>query len=735
MQKRLLCGFVFLIACAMITGLVGIPLHAEDGPSLEILAPSTGQVINGPKLPISLTFQNNTDVPFVHVDFALDGIHFFGGPFRTPTAVGRLDTDSCDITRAKNATPGPHTLSIRLMDAQGGVVERTLQINYQPVNLQASPQKPPRVRIISPKSGDIIDKKTDIQVEATSSNGLKFVKVFVDGRTVAFTNDASSLFTWDPINDKIASGPHTLLASAWDLFDAQGDSDPVTVTVVNSWLPANGNNTTIEGTDTQVLETTNPLTVVAGPTPIIAGGMLIAQMPFAMPQLPGFTGNINTPIPDFFPMSPLSYAAPTAALGTPAAILAQTLPSLPANTGNPVVGTPALGTPGPAARATAQTLQPTHVVGMAPKAPAGLTAANQMVMVPAPLATPQLPGMPGATKTANPAPPVAYAAPATHLGAPATLPTQSLPGLPANAVTGTPALATPTQATRTMQPLHPAQATGMNPKAPQRLTAPMVSTPMRQSRPSLVTPTPQGTPAPIATAPAVPGHLPAMTEAVMPSMGARPRPIVIADAGATAPAVPIKTAPAKPAPVLSTKTKRLPVVPVATDPLAGLKNHYVVVAGDTLSKVARTFNTTNSALLRMNPAIDPEQLVVGTKLLLPRHAMRITLDETTLTSVPTAYQLGQGYTMVPMRSMIEAKGGILVWMPKSHEVNAWVRNNALVIKIGDRQARVNSQSLLMPVAAILRNSRTMVPLRCIANSIGLEVTDDPTNKLVTISSR
>lgn len=44
---------------------------------------------------------------------------------------------------------------------------------------------------------------------------------------------------------------------------------------------------------------------------------------------------------------------------------------------------------------------------------------------------------------------------------------------------------------------------------------------------------------------------------------------------------------------------------------------YVVRRGDTLSSIARRFNTTVEELLRLNPREDPDLIFVGETLLIP----------------------------------------------------------------------------------------------------------------------
>ncbi|MBE3577690.1 MAG: LysM peptidoglycan-binding domain-containing protein, partial [Limnochordales bacterium] len=44
---------------------------------------------------------------------------------------------------------------------------------------------------------------------------------------------------------------------------------------------------------------------------------------------------------------------------------------------------------------------------------------------------------------------------------------------------------------------------------------------------------------------------------------------------------------------------------------------YVIRAGDTLFRLAQRFNTTVDAILRANPGLDPNRLVIGQQICIP----------------------------------------------------------------------------------------------------------------------
>ncbi len=81
----------------------------------------------------------------------------------------------------------------------------------------------------------------------------------------------------------------------------------------------------------------------------------------------------------------------------------------------------------------------------------------------------------------------------------------------------------------------------------------------------------------------------------------------------------------------------------------------------------------------------------------------------------------RGFSLVPFRKIVEAKHGVVIWIPKTREVNAWVNQTFMGLTIDSRTARINGDTYVLPVAARILQSRTMVPLRYIAAALNLQV--------------
>ncbi len=77
--------------------------------------------------------------------------------------------------------------------------------------------------------------------------------------------------------------------------------------------------------------------------------------------------------------------------------------------------------------------------------------------------------------------------------------------------------------------------------------------------------------------------------------------------------------------------------------------------------------------------------------------------------------------LVPLRGVFEKMGAIVAWDGTTQTVIAVRGDTTVRLQIGQRIAYVNDQTLQLDVPAMLVNSRTLVPLRFISESLGAKV--------------
>ncbi len=91
-------------------------------------------------------------------------------------------------------------------------------------------------------------------------------------------------------------------------------------------------------------------------------------------------------------------------------------------------------------------------------------------------------------------------------------------------------------------------------------------------------------------------------------------------------------------------------------------------------------------------------------------------------------------TFVPARAVFESLGGIVDWDPDNHIVTVEYENTVVILKINDTAATVNGEKKTLDVPATIKNRRTVIPVRFVAEELGFIVGWADDSRTVTISS-
>ncbi|MCW3053876.1 MAG: copper amine oxidase-like protein [Chthonomonadales bacterium] len=92
----------------------------------------------------------------------------------------------------------------------------------------------------------------------------------------------------------------------------------------------------------------------------------------------------------------------------------------------------------------------------------------------------------------------------------------------------------------------------------------------------------------------------------------------------------------------------------------------------------------------------------------------------------------QGRTLVPVRGVLEKLGAKVAWVPSTRSVIASTPSMDIELHLGDRQATVNGKSVTLDVPAQEIEGSTMVPLRFLGEALGGVVKWDDATRTVTI---
>lgn len=100
--------------------------------------------------------------------------------------------------------------------------------------------------------------------------------------------------------------------------------------------------------------------------------------------------------------------------------------------------------------------------------------------------------------------------------------------------------------------------------------------------------------------------------------------------------------------------------------------------------------------------------------------------------------IDNGYTLVPIRAVIEAFGGNVYWNGERQEVNVSIRENTVIMTINSEQAAVYGDdgvrnTVILPVAPKIIDGRTMLPLRFVSENCGLNIDWEEQSRLITIT--
>lgn len=113
----------------------------------------------------------------------------------------------------------------------------------------------------------------------------------------------------------------------------------------------------------------------------------------------------------------------------------------------------------------------------------------------------------------------------------------------------------------------------------------------------------------------------------------------------------------------------------------------------------------------------------------------VTLDGKTIT-FPDQDPLEQsGRVMVPVNAILEALGAEVTWDKTAKTVTAVLNDQTLVLQIGSSTATVNGETLEIDAPAIIKNNRTLVPVRFISEGLGLTVDWNQSSAQVSLTSK
>ncbi len=137
--------------------------------------------------------------------------------------------------------------------------------------------------------------------------------------------------------------------------------------------------------------------------------------------------------------------------------------------------------------------------------------------------------------------------------------------------------------------------------------------------------------------------------------------------------------------------------------------------------------------LTVNAAEPEGNLTIQLKIDSP--VMLVNSEEKNIDENGTAPVIVNSRTLLPVRAIVEEIGGSAEWDSKTKTVDLQSGDDNIKLEIGSLTAYLNNEPYTLDVPPAIIGGRTMLPIRFIAESFGLEVDWDSEEQTITLTKK
>jgi hypothetical protein len=92
-----------------------------------------------------------------------------------------------------------------------------------------------------------------------------------------------------------------------------------------------------------------------------------------------------------------------------------------------------------------------------------------------------------------------------------------------------------------------------------------------------------------------------------------------------------------------------------------------------------------------------------------------------------------GRTLLPIRALIEALGGSIQWNASTKTATVTLGGRTVALTIGSKTALIDGKPVALDVAPMIVKGRTFLPLRAVAENLGLDLAWEPVSRTVSLT--